>query len=472
MGTDATSGNGTLTIFTSTITEYVPANDSYLAHPHVVDASMASYVASFTAVQNISTLQPSDKILTYLPYSLSVSIFLGVLLSVIVLITIIGNFMVILAFITDVKLRRYIGNFFLLNLAVSDFIIGLVSLPLNTAWFLSGNWLLGEVVCKIWIVMDFTACYASVCAIVLISLDRYWLVSKNDYFVFQTNRKVACMCAASWVFSLLLYLPVEIGWTAFTGERNIDYTESCEIESWDNLYYQILLIALEFVLPLVALAYLNSSIYAYIRRRDRRWHDKNNRIKLAVEMSKPDIDQQKVEKGKIISISKAKSHVEIKREDSGSDDGEESDTFDNNVPDTNTDNITLDDPVTRNSESKTQIANGGKMRTYFKSFSARRKSVQPNLKKHRKHKKAAKRLAILVGTFVICWAPYKIVSLVKIFCADCSNEKVWEFVNYLLWCNSTINPLLYAFCNRRIRYNYIKFLCFFRKPSRSPKNSF
>jgi len=54
-----------------------------------------------------------------------------------------GNLLVIMAFRVDSQLQR-VSNYFLLSLAVADFAIGAVSMPLFTVYLLLGRWPLGK----------------------------------------------------------------------------------------------------------------------------------------------------------------------------------------------------------------------------------------------------------------------------------------------------------------------------------------
>ncbi|NXF72053.1 HRH3 protein, partial [Sclerurus mexicanus] len=101
---------------------------------------------------------------------------LAFLMVLLCLVTILGNILVILAFILDRNLRHR-SNYFFLNLAVSDFAVGVFCIPLYIPYILTGKWHLGRGVCKLWLVMDYLLCTASVFNIVLISYDRFLSVT-------------------------------------------------------------------------------------------------------------------------------------------------------------------------------------------------------------------------------------------------------------------------------------------------------
>ena len=81
--------------------------------------------------------------------------------------TIAGNLMVMVSFKMDKQLRT-ISNYFLFSLAVADFIVGLVSMPLNTAYLVGGRWPLGPLACDAWLCVDYLASNASVLNLLVI----------------------------------------------------------------------------------------------------------------------------------------------------------------------------------------------------------------------------------------------------------------------------------------------------------------
>ncbi|XP_071944886.1 histamine H2 receptor-like [Antedon mediterranea] len=115
------------------------------------------------------------------------------------IVTVLGNGLVIFALTTEISLRSNPANLFILNLSVADFLVGAFSLPFNTFWLMFDYWPFGEGVCKMWLIIDYTACTVSVCGIILISLDRYFMLNmKLKYRQFQTTKRVTVMILVSW----------------------------------------------------------------------------------------------------------------------------------------------------------------------------------------------------------------------------------------------------------------------------------
>ena len=71
----------------------------------------------------------------------------------------------------------------------------------------------GEMWCNIHSAMDVLTCTASIMNICLISLDRYWSITKAvDYLTQRTPLRVMLMIFTVWVLSGLISIPPLLGW--------------------------------------------------------------------------------------------------------------------------------------------------------------------------------------------------------------------------------------------------------------------
>lgn len=114
------------------------------------------------------------------------------------ILTILGNTLVIIAFCLDRQIRQP-TNYFILSLSVSDFLIGLLSMPLLTIYIYARDWPLGETICDIWLSLDYTVCLTSIYTVLLITIDRFCSVKMPaKYRKWRTTRKINIMIAITW----------------------------------------------------------------------------------------------------------------------------------------------------------------------------------------------------------------------------------------------------------------------------------
>ncbi|XP_017875569.1 histamine H2 receptor-like isoform X1 [Ceratina calcarata] len=94
------------------------------------------------------------------------------LFTMLIIVTIVGNTLVIIAVITTRRLRS-VTNCFVSSLAAADLLVGLAVMPPAVVLQLTGGtWELGEVLCDSWVSLDVLLCTASILSLCAISIDR------------------------------------------------------------------------------------------------------------------------------------------------------------------------------------------------------------------------------------------------------------------------------------------------------------
>ncbi|XP_038046719.1 muscarinic acetylcholine receptor gar-3-like [Patiria miniata] len=430
----------------------------------------------------------SDFIADELPSTTSTfrTVCISLVVGLIVLVTTVGNILVIASFVSDRRIRAAMGNWFILNLSICDLTTGVAVLPFNTHWVIVGRWSFGEAFCKLWLIVDFSITHISILSVIFISLDRYWMVTKTSkYRSFLSKKKVQTMTAAAWSVIVIYYTFVALAWAPLTKESPFNYDEDCELDAVLNMYFTIVQIIFEFVLPLIVITYLNLIVYTEIKRRSGGLKRMAHASLKMEGIQAPSKIQSTIKRVRMCSVKPLgiKHDEAMASLDSGSDydirqidsqnsavataaenkgpgsacpgDHDSVKTFpyceqERSVIDTST--------VSSHRQMPADVENKRHSIGLTESRKSDRRNQTVTHKEFKKHRKAAITLAALVIVFVICWLPYHITAAWNMICRGCVGDLAWEVVNYMLWCNSTVNPFLYAITNVRFRRNFIRFL--------------
>jgi hypothetical protein len=157
----------------------------------------SSYLTPFfltsSSLSTTTIVVPEDK---YYPFWLLVVV--AIFGSVTSVLTVLGNILVILAFFLDRQIRQP-TNYFILSLSVSDFLIGLLSMPILTIYIYAKEWPLNAIICDIWLSLDYTVCLTSIYTVLFITIDRFCSVKMPaKYRKWRTGRKINIMIAITW----------------------------------------------------------------------------------------------------------------------------------------------------------------------------------------------------------------------------------------------------------------------------------
>lgn len=342
----------------------------------------------------------------YLPMTIGLLVPSAVGISVLIILTIIGNVLTIIAFLRDKRLHT-VYDLYIFNLAITDLLIGLSSMPFYAVYTLREFvWDFGPAYCKVWLCIDFTLCLESVLMIVILSFDRLQLLRYGPHYTTKvTLRKAVIQVAVSWVMAFLLYCPAIIGWDYWVGYSTVREND-CDTEFAYNFEYTTATAFVEFLIPLFALIIINFLIY---RKIFSRLKAKNKVKPLVINTKKAVIPADNVPEG----------------------------TENQNVPSTSAQVLEKGSENGKNSQEQLQT---------------------------RRENKAARFLAALVLVFLVCWLPYTLFTIIVSFCEEgCVNLSLYESMNWLLWGKSAINPLLYAMNNERYKSNFKRLIFWWRK---------
>lgn len=88
-----------------------------------------------------------------------------------------------------------------------------------------------------------------------------------------------------------------------------------------------------------------------------------------------------------------------------------------------------------------------------------KRNIKTQVKRFRMETKAAKTLAIIVGLFIFCWLPFFTMYIIRPFCEDCIDPLLFSVLFWLGYCNSAVNPMIYALFSKDFRFAFKRIIC-------------
>ncbi|KAG8229822.1 hypothetical protein J437_LFUL008790 [Ladona fulva] len=429
-------------------------------------------------------------------------------LSLLILLTLIGNVLVILSVFTY-KPLRIVQNFFIVSLAVADMTVAVLVLPFNVAYSLKGRWMFGISACKMWLTCDVLCCTASILHLCAIALDRYWAITDPiAYAQKRTFRRVMLMIGAVWLVSGAISSPPLAGWNDWPEA----FLEDTPCELTKNRGYVIYSSLGSFYIPLFVMTIVYAEIYVATRKRlrERAKASKLNAVKQSVVAPAPAASQQQpckaaepvrrerssdslraVNDGESVSSETNHNDVEVqplstagssgngkKKKKRGSKNGKggggktgkkwrksaaEMMGRDNSLTDACEENgvknadghsgQASDDkkPATGSSPSAPLVK---RVPAPVHQFIEERQRISLS-----KERRAARTLGVIMGVFVVCWLPFFLMYIILPFCERCClSIKVINFITWLGYINSALNPIIYTIFNLDFRRAFKKLL--------------
>lgn len=334
-------------------------------------------------------------------------IILSLTLSFLAVLTTAMNCLVITAIIVTRKLHHP-ANYLICSLAVTDLLVAILVMPFSIVYIVKDKWVMGRVMCNIWLSVDITCCTCSILHLAAIAVDRYRAITDAvEYSRKRTSLRAAIMISVVWLLAIVVSLPPML-W-----RHQVD----CVIKH-DNIIFTIYSTFGAFYIPLILILILYYKIYRAAKTLYQR--------RGASCLNKPEMNGQMLPKCS-------------DREPT--------------TPDT------LSPPEKSVSEPSTE---GDRVRIAAKSpksQSRRQRSVRRHRISSTREKKAATTLGLILGAFVICWLPFFIHEVIFNICSSCApSPEMTNFLTWLGYLNSLINPLIYTIFNEDFKKAFQKLI--------------
>ncbi|XP_030647155.1 5-hydroxytryptamine receptor 2B [Chanos chanos] len=358
----------------------------------------------------------------------------SLLILLVIIPTIVGNILVILAVSLERKLQNA-TNYFLMSLAVADLLVGLLVMPIALVTVLyNSDWPLPEYVCPIWLFLNVLFSTASIMHLCAISLDRYIAIKKPiQHSQYNSRTKAMAKIAMVWLISIGIAIPIPIkGLKNYHVPNNVTFNSNhtCLLTKesfrkfivFGSLAAFFIPLAIMMIIYLLTIQVLRKKVHLLRSRVNPRFH-------------RPTIS------------------TVFQREHPNSSSPEK---------------LSMLDGIKRDRTLSTASVLMGEDIPIRRMSTIGKKSMQ-NLSNEQR---ASKVLGIVFLLFVVMWCPFFITNVTSALCETCDSNVVGRLMEIFEWIgyvSSGINPLVYTLFNKTFREAFTRYITCNFGGTKSPK---
>ncbi|XP_031784362.1 octopamine receptor Oamb isoform X3 [Nasonia vitripennis] len=418
-------------------------------------------------------------------------------LAVVNVMVVLGNVLVILAVYNSIKLRN-VTNMFIVSLAMADLMVGIAVLPFSATWEVFKVWIFGDIWCSIWLAVDVWMCTASILNLCAISLDRYLAVTRPvKYPQIMSPKRARLLVAVVWVLSFIICFPPLVGWKDQKDdelEGNITFPENGPFNTTSSSSSSGIIVPVK---PCRWICELTNDAGYVVYRFDEqrltlrihrgraseyngsngsprssdctaaRSPSRRDRIKISV--SYPSTETLNTKCNNTLERTPSRCSQVSVHYSNGQ-------TQSQLCPSSRTTHLKVGGigrvgssrRPSRRSSCESQVTGDvvslreltpGTNEEKPRVMKMGKRNIKAQVKRIRMETKAAKTLGIIVGGFILCWLPFFTMYLVRAFCPNCIHPTVFSVLFWLGYCNSAINPCIYALFSKDFRFAFKKIIC-------------
>ncbi|XP_067838198.1 alpha-2C adrenergic receptor [Heptranchias perlo] len=408
---------------------------------------------------------------------------LSALVGFLILFTIVGNILVIIAVYTSRALRPP-QNLFLVSLASADILVATLVIPFSLANELMGYWYFGTVWCDIYLALDVLFCTSSIVHLCAISLDRYWSVIKAvEYNLKRTPRRIKCVIVIVWLISAVISFPPLISM-----DRDIEDETFPACKLNDDTWYILLSCVGSFFAPCVIMILVYVRIYQVAKHRTRSLSVKRNGPEGSSQTEEGPSratsfkDDGEKENGHCATgpgeqVTPELDHIELEDSSTSEGKGRKKKKKEGEEEGGGGGGPCSSSSASKKKEKrkeKRKEEEAGKKDSFSKRssrfsrssvFSSRRKRRSGRMSRKKVSQAREKRftfvLAVVMGVFVLCWFPFFFSYSLYGICREACEipEALFKFFFWIGYCNSSLNPVIYTIFNQDFRRAFHKIIC-------------
>ncbi|XP_047655410.1 alpha-2C adrenergic receptor [Phacochoerus africanus] len=393
---------------------------------------------------------------------------LAAVVGFLIVFTVVGNVLVVIAVLTSRALRAP-QNLFLVSLASADILVATLVMPFSLANELMAYWYFGQVWCGVYLALDVLFCTSSIVHLCAISLDRYWSVTQAvEYNLKRTPRRVKATIVAVWLISAVISFPPLV--SLYRQPDGAAYPQ-CGLN--DETWYILSSCIGSFFAPCLIMGLVYARIYRVAKLRTRTLSEKR-------EPAGPDGASPTTENGLGAGENghcapPRRPRADVEPEDSSAAAerrrrrgalrrggrrraGAEGAA---GAEGTGTETGTAEPgtlTAARSPGPSGRLSRASSRSVEF--FLSRRRRARSSVCRRKVAQAREKRftfvLAVVMGVFVLCWFPFFFSYSLYGICREACQvpDPLFKFFFWIGYCNSSLNPVIYTVFNQDFRRSF------------------